>query len=258
MVERSGGADEQRIEFHQAIGVFFGDEFRMNAHFFGDFAKFLQCLLIAGRKLFFRIVQYGQAKAVGLGGTGLLPDPLAKTIESLGKGGLLFVAEFSQRHSLYAFNLISGAFIENNFQNRAGIMLKNKTGYFFEAFFFAGAKVDNHTPGVFVHLVCLYPLMADPLQVQIHPDACAAFELIDDVDAGNHLMPPGLGQQGAVITFGIVAVIVAQIDHQLAALFAAFVLQVIRNGMQAAGFVVRSPVAEGIEQYQYVIIHTNL
>ncbi len=88
-------------------------------------------------------------------------------------------------------------------------MLKNKTGYFFEAFFFAGAKVDNHAPGVLGQFVCLYPLMANALQVLIHADTCTAFELIDDVDAGNHLMSSGLGQQGAVITFGIVAVIVA-------------------------------------------------
>ena len=259
MVERGGGADKQRIKLHQAIGVFFGNKFGMNTHFFGDLAEFFQRLLVTGRKLFFGIVKYGQAKTAGFIGTGLLPDPLTETIEGLGKGGLLLVVEFPQRESLHAFNLISGSCIESDFQNGTGIMFKNKTGYFFQAFFFAGAKVDNHAPGGLGRFVCLYPLIANSLQVLIHPDTGAAFEFIDDIYAGNHLMSSGLGQQRAVIAFGIVTVIVAQINNQLAALFAVFVLQVIQNSKQAVGLVVRGPVAEGIEQNQHiVVVHTNI
>ena len=79
----------------------------------------------------------------------------------------------------------------------------------------AGSEVDVQLPGFVGDAVAFDPLLAELLQVAVHADSGARFELVERLDARQHPVSPGLGQQRAIVAFGVVAVFVAQVDDQL-------------------------------------------
>ena len=90
VVERCGGADEQRVELHQPRGFLLGDQLRVDVHFPGHFEEFVEGVLVAGREFFVRVVEDALAAAL---------DDLAKTHQVIVVTHLVQVAERGERHT---------------------------------------------------------------------------------------------------------------------------------------------------------------
>ena len=58
----------------------------------------------------------------------------------------------------------------------------------------------------------------------------------------------GLGQQRAIVTLGVVAVFVAQVDDQFGSPLSVTVFEVVGGGHQRVGFAVGFPVVEAVQQ----------
>ena len=136
-------------------------------------------------------------------------------------------------------------------------MVENEACDLLQPLLAAGPEIDVQLPDFVGDTVALDPLVAQLLQVAVHADSRTRFELVEGLDARQHPVSPGLGQQRAVITLGVVAVFVAQIDDQFGRPFPVTVFEVVGGGYERIRFAVGLPVVEAVQQDEDAI-HTEV
>ena len=248
VVERCGGADEQRVELHQPRGFLLGDQLRVDVHFPGHFEELVEGVLVAGREFFVRVVEDGEVVACGLGRARRAPYLLVEAVERIGEIVLPALRELAQRKGLHRLDLVAGVVIHRHAQDRAGVVVEDEPRDLLQTLLAAGSEVDVQLPGFVGDAVAFDPLLAELLQVAVHADSGARFELVERLDARQHPVSPGLGQQRAIVAFGVVAVFVAQVDDQLGRPLPVTVFEVVGDGHQRIGFAVGFPVVEAVQQ----------
>jgi len=248
VIERRGRADEQRVELHEPCGFLLGDQLGVDVHFAGYFEELGECVLVAGREFFVRIVEDGEVVARGLGRARRPPDLLVEAVQRIGEVVLLALRELAQRERLHRFDLVARMVVHHHAQDRAGIVVEDEAGDLLQPLLPAGPEVDVQLPDFVRYAVAFDPLVALLLQVARHADSGARFELVEGLDARQHPVPPGLGQQRTVVAFGVVAVVVAEVDDQFGLPLPVTVFEVVGDGDERIGFAIGLPVVEAVQQ----------
>ena len=188
------------------------------------------------------------ARLCGLGRARRAPYLLVEAVERIGEIVLPALRELAQRKGLHRLDLVAGVVVHRHAQDRAGVVVEDEPRDLLQTLLAAGSEVDVQLPGFVGDAVAFDPLLAELLQVAVHADSGARFELVERLDARQHPVSPGLGQQRAVVAFGVVAVFVAQVDDQLGRPLPVTVFEVVGDGHQRIGFAVGFPVVEAVQQ----------